>query len=405
MPLHPTSTSGRVSRRGLIAAAPLAVAACATPHRLPAVPVDLTERAETGVPHVRYLPERDPAPFIKLGTDALARERAWLASQGHTGPMPPAAYLAISGGGGDGAFGAGLLSGWTQRGDRPAFKLVTGVSTGALIAPFAFLGSSYDPTLQTTYTDTRDSDIFRKRSPLAALFKDAMADTQPMAKLVERYVTPELMTRIAAEYAKGRLLVIGTTNLDAREPVYWDMGAIASQADEAGIRLFRQITLASAAIPGAFPPVMIDVTVDGKHYQEMHVDGGATRQVFLYPQRLRLGEITDQDGLRRVRRLYLIRNARLDAKWASVDRRTLTIVGRAVDSLIQTQGVGDLMRIYLTSTRDGVDFNLASIPSTFNTPRLSEFDQDYMRALFEVGRSMAAAGFPWSKSPPGYGPT
>src|SRR5207253_1711556 len=131
----------------------------------------------------------------------------------------------------------------------------------------------------------------KKRGVLAALFEDALADTKPMARLLDHYVTPELMADIAAEYAKGRLLMVGTTNLDAREPVYWDMGAIASHPGPEAIGLFRKITLASASIPGAFPPVMIDVTAGGKRHQEMHVDGGATRQAFLYPPKMHLGAL------------------------------------------------------------------------------------------------------------------
>jgi hypothetical protein len=390
---------------GAALAVQLLVAACATPSRLPAVPSDLTAQAETAVPGARYFPDRDPGPFVQLGMASFEREQAWLQRSGHTGPLPPAAFLLVSGGGGDGAYGAGLLTGWTEAGTRPEFKLVTGISTGALIAPFAFLGSSYDPKLMETYTRVSDNDIFRKRNFTAALFDDAMADTTPLARMVERYITRELLDAVAAEYAKGRLLMIGTTNLDAREAVYWDMGAIASSQDPAALELFRLIVRASASIPGAFPPVMIDVTVDGRPYQEMHVDGGATRQVFMYPQTLHLGELARERNAERERSLYIIRNSRLDPDWASVDRRTMTIVGRAVSSLIQTQGLGDLNRIYLTSTRDGVDYNLAYIPRDFTVVKTSEFDPAYMSQLFDRGRQQARDGYPWEKYPPGYAPT
>lgn len=382
----------------------LVVAACATPERLAAVPVAMTAQAQPVVPRARFFPDRDGEPLIQEMMDSYRKEQAWLASTGHKGPLPPSTFLTISGGGGDGAFGAGLLTGWSEAGDRPQFKLVTGISTGALIAPFAFLGPKYDPLLRETYTQVSDKDIFKKRYFTAALFNDALADTTPMARLVERYVTRELLDAIAAEYAKGRLLFIGTTNLDAREPVYWNMGAIAASRDPAALELFRKVTLASAAIPGAFPPVMIDVTVDGQRYQEMHVDGGATRQVFMYPQNIHLGDIARSENIERRRILYIIRNARLDPDWASVDRRTLSIVNRAVSSLIQTQGVGDLNRIYLTSERDGVDFNLAFIPRDFTAPKHSEFDPGYMGPLFERGREMGRGGYPWTKYPPGYAP-
>ncbi len=380
------------------------VAGCATPRRMAAVPSALTAQAQTLVPDARIFPDRNDPAMTRMMLDSYVRERAWLAKSGQTGPLPPVAYLTISGGGGDGAFGAGLLTGWTASGTRPSFKLVTGISTGALIAPFAFLGPAYDPKLAETYTNVSDSDIFKKRNFTAVLFSDAMADTAPMGRLVERYITRELLDAIAVEYARGRLLMVGTTNLDSREPVYWNMGAIAASTDPGALALFRKIILASAAIPGAFPPVMIDVTVNGQRYQEMHVDGGATRQVFMYPQTLHLAEVSKAEGAERQRTLYIIRNARLDPDWASVDRRLLSIVNRSVSSLIQTQGMGDLNRIYLTSMRDHIDYNLAYIPSDFTAPKKSDFDVGYMRPLFERGRQLAEHGYPWRKYPPGYDP-
>jgi predicted acylesterase/phospholipase RssA len=387
-----------------VAALQLLVTACASPSRLAAVPSALTAQAQTSIPNARFFPDRNDPALVKEAIASYQKERAWLASTGHTGPLPPVAFLTISGGGGDGAFGAGLLTGWTESGTRPTFKLVTGISTGALIAPFAFLGSKYDPILADTYLHVTDQDIFKKRNFTAVLFSDAIADTAPLAKLVTKYVTRELLDAIAAEYAKGRLLLVGTTNLDSREPVYWNMGAIASSKDPEALTLFRKIIVASASIPGAFPPVMIDVTVDGVHYQEMHVDGGATRQVFMYPQTFRLAEQSAAMGADRQRAVYIIRNSRLDPDWASVDRRLLSIVNRAVSSLIQTQGLGDLYRMYLTTTRDHVDYNLAYIPSDFTVPKTSQFDVTYMRPLFERGRQMAAGGYPWAKYPPGYDP-
>jgi predicted acylesterase/phospholipase RssA len=380
------------------------IAGCASLNRVAAVPSGSTLQAQTVIPNARFFPDRSDPAFLQVILEASAKEQAWRDKNNELGPLPPVAYLTISGGGGDGAFGAGLLNGWTESGKRPEFKLVTGVSTGALIAPFAFLGPKYDGELKKTYTSVSDRDIFKKRGFTAMLFSDAMADTAPMAKLVERYITQALLDEIAVEYGKGRLLFIGTTNLDSREPVYWNMGAIASSRHPEALVLFRKITLASAAIPGAFPPVMIDVTAGGVRYQEMHVDGGATRQVFMYPQNLHLDKTAAAKGVVRQRTLYIIRNSRLDPDWASVDRRLMSIVGRSVSSLIQTQGLGDLNRMYLTATRDHLDYNLAYIPGDFNAPKKSDFDVDYMTPLFERGRQMASGGFPWAKYPPGYDP-
>ena len=206
-----------------------------------------------------------------------------MASQGQAGDLPPAYFLAISGGGDNGAYGAGFLNGWTAAGTRPEFKVVTGISTGALIAPFAFLGPKYDHVLEKVYTTSSQKDIFKKRGIAAWLFGDSMADTRPLASVIESYVTRALLDEIAAEYAKGRILLVGTTNLDSLEPVIWNMTAIAASQDPRAVPLFRSILLASASIPGAFPPVMIDVNLDGAKYQEMHVDGGTIAQVFLYP--------------------------------------------------------------------------------------------------------------------------
>lgn len=382
----------------------LLVAACATPTRMPAVPSALTAEAQTAIPNARFFPDRNDPGFITEGKQSYEREVAWRAASGQSGPLPPVEFLTISGGGGDGAFGAGLLTGWSESGKRPSFKLVTGISTGALIAPFAFLGSKYDPVLRETYTEVRDKDIFKKRNFTAALFDDAMADTSPMARLVSKYITQDLLNEIAAEYGKGRLLLIGTTDLDSRQAVIWNMGAIAASKDPAALELFHKIIRASASIPGAFPPVMIDVTVNGTRYQEMHVDGGTTQQVFMYPPNLHLAEAAAAMGAVRPRSVYIIRNSRLDPDWASVDRRTLSIANRAVSSLIQTQGVGDLVQMYLTATRDHVDYNLAYIPKDFTLQKKSEFDVNYMGPLFERGRQMGARGYPWSKYPPGYDP-
>jgi len=325
-----------------------------------------------------------------------------LAAQGHEGPLPPASYLAISGGGEDGAFGAGLLVGWTETGTRPEFKLVTGISTGALSAPFAFLGSAYDDQLKAVYTDISANDVLKKRNLLAAVFDDALADNAPLRQLIARHLTQEMLEEIAAEYQKGRILLIGTTNLDARRPVIRNISKIAASDNPGALDLVHDILVASAAIPGAFPPTMIDVQVDGQTYQEMHVDGGASAQVFVYPPALNVADISKQEHLTRERRAYIIRNARLDPDWANTKRVTMDIAGRAVSSLIQNQGVGDLFRIFATTERDGVDFNLAYIPATFDVPLNEPFDQHYMRELFKLGYDLGRSGYPWEKSPPGY---
>jgi predicted patatin/cPLA2 family phospholipase len=387
----------------------LLASGCATPPRQPAVPDQLQNQAQIpGLEKIRYRignPD-DLAEMAREGMESVKREQAYLAASGHQGLLPPATFLAISGGGDNGAFGAGLLNGWTVAGTRPTFKLVTGVSTGALTAPFAFAGPAYDATLKAVYTTISAKDVLEARNLLAALTSDAMADNHPLSKLIAKYVDQALLDVIAAEYAKGRLLLVGTTDLDARRGIIWNLTKIAASHDPKALELFRTLMIASAAIPGAFPPTMIDVAVNGQPYQEMHVDGGATAQVFIYPPSLRIKDQTRQLGIQqRERRAYVIRNSRLDPEWAQVERSTMTIAGRAISSLIHTQGIGDLYRIYLTTQRDGVDFNLAFIPDSFNAPHQEDFDTEFMRQLFAVGYDLAAKGYPWQKTPPGFAAT
>lgn len=384
----------------------LLAASCGPLTRYDAVPVEVAPRA--AIPNmrdIRYWGDGDPAQLDAMaaaGNAALQREIAYLAASGHQGAPPPAHVLAISGGGENGAFGAGLLVGWTAAGTRPQFKIVTGISTGALTAPLAFLGPAYDDTLRAVYTTISAKDVFESRGVYGMLFQDAMADTAPLRATVAKYFDQAMLDAIGEEDRKGRILLIGTTNLDSMRPVMWSIGAIANSGQPNRLKLVQDILVASAAIPGAFPPMMIEVSADGRTYQEMHVDGGATAQVFLYPPSLNLHASDEAKGYSRERHLYVIRNARLDPHWAQVERSTMSIAGRAITALIQTQGLGDLYRIYLTSQRDNIDFNLAHIPRSFSHELAEPFDSGYMSELFQLGYDMAVKGYPWEKAPPGF---
>ena len=376
--------------------------ACALP-RLEPVPSTLTERAVVpGIPNSRYWVDRDLDPFVEQVLQDLERESKALAQAGNPRDQPLSALLAISGGGDSGAFAAGLLAGWTAHGTRPEFRLVTGVSAGALIAPFAFLGSEYDEVIQTVSTSIGPKDVFRTRKLLTGLASDGMAHSKPLSRLVETYVTPEVVSAVADEYAKGRALYIGTTDLDSGRPVAWNMGAIASSEAPAALELFRKVLIASTSIPGAVSPVMIDVEIDGKRFQEMHVDGGVVTQVFLYPPRI-LAELQRVTGVPFQRELgaYVIRNGRLEPTWSGTKRRTLAIGGRAISTLTQTQGSNDVDRIYRAAQQDGVDFNLAYIGSDFSYPHDENFDPEYMKRLFDYAYRLSANGYPWHKTPPG----
>jgi predicted acylesterase/phospholipase RssA len=377
---------------------------CADMSRLAAVPADVKEEATVlGMDHIRYWGDEASTAMIDDALAAYRRELDAYRAAGGTGDLPPAEFLAISGGGENGAYGAGLLVGWTATGTRPTFKLVTGVSTGALTAPFAFLGPAYDRQLEEVYTTLSAKDVMQPRGYLAVLLEDAFADNTPLRRTVAKYFDQAMVDAIAAEDAKGRILLVATTNLDARRPIIWNITKIAASGHPRALELIRNVLVASAAIPGAFPPIMIDVEIGGEKHQEMHVDGGASAQVFVYPPSLSLEEPQFNAAQRaRGRRIYIIRNARLDPDWAQVERATFSILSRTVTSLIQTQGVGDLYRIYLSTQRDRMDFNLAYIPETFTTPLNEPFETAYMRALFDLGYARAAAGYQWAKVPPGF---
>jgi hypothetical protein len=227
---------------------------------------------------------------------------------------------------------------------------------------------------------------------------DAMADNAPLYKMISTFVDDRMVARIAEEYKKGRLLLILTTNLDAGRPVVWNIGAIADSGRPEAKELIKRILLASAAIPAAFPPVLFDAEVNGQRFQELHVDGGAIAQTFLYPGALTAG--ANKVGRRRI--AYIIRDGRLFAPWQDVERKTVTIAGRAVATLIASNGIGDLYRIYATVRRDGVDFNLAYIDEDFTLPYKGPFDRDYMTALFDYGFQLGKRGYRWKKVPPGY---
>lgn len=377
------------------------VVGCTTVDRGAAVPAPLTEKATVlGIPNARFWPDTDAAAMIEEANQARERERAARAAAGLTGPEPPANFLAVSGGSDNGAFAAGLLVGWSRNGTRPAFKLVTGISTGALVAPFAFLGPAYDQRLRAVYTDIGPPDIYEKRGLLSAVFHDSLADTAPLFALISRYADRQMLAAIAEEYRKGRLLLIGTTDIDVQRPVIWNIGAIAASGQPGALELFRKILLASAAVPALFPPVMIDVEAGGQHYQEMHVDGGAVAQTFLYPPQI--GRIVNlqQGQMARQRHAYIIRCGRLDPDWASVERHLLPIAGRAISTMIHYSGYNDILRIYATTQHDGVDYNLAYIGSDFKVEHKEAFDTAYMRALFDYGYERAVRGYPWHKTPP-----
>jgi hypothetical protein len=375
----------------LVGVAMAFVAGCSPPARLDALP--------SGAGVVSFV-QISNARFDSEDSEALKQE-IW---QSLTREYPKLSntMLALSGGQEDGAFGAGLLVGWSKQGSRPQFKIVTGTSTGALAAPFAFLGSDYDWALKKIYTETQSGDVTSSaRSLLSAVNNDSLMDNSSLAQSINKYLDVNLLDRIAEEYEKGRLLLISTANLDTGKLVIWNIGAIAASRHPARLKLVRNIMLASTAIPGIFPPVMIDVALDHDKRQEMHVDGGTVSQVFLYPPSLQLGSILWREGSTRPA-AYVIRNGRASPLPEKVARKTLSIAGRAVQTMIASNGVGDLYRIYTATRRDTIDFNLAMIGNDFTHPYTKPFDHTYMVKLFEHGLSKGIVGNQWQKVPPGF---
>jgi hypothetical protein len=391
-------------RRLAVALLLLGLAGCANFARLaPPPPQDSEGMAMLGVPNARFMADGVATPWEQEAAAAIARR---LAQEGlpRGTPLRPAHYLALSGGGDNGSFGAGLLVGWSQAGTRPEFDVVTGISAGALIAPFAFLGPAYDPQLRAVFAEVAPTDIVVfGRILTSVLFGEALADTSPLYRLITRHADQAMLDAIAREYRRGRLLLIGTTNLDIRRPVVWNIGAIAASGHPGALALFREVLLASASVPGAFPPVFVDVEVQGRRFQEMHVDGGAATQVFLYPPSLDLRSAAEAAGALRQRTAWVVRNGRIDVEGAPTDRNVFRIARRSVETLLHFSGIADIHRIYLTMQRDGVAFRLAAIGPEFDAPRAQPFDPDYMRALFEYGLTQGRAGSVWVDRPPPVG--
>jgi len=314
-------------------------------------------------------------------------------------PPQPGPWLILSTGGSDGAFGAGLLNGLSAAGNRPDYAVVTGVSTGALMAPFAFAGPKYDEALKDAYTKITSADIFEVGST-----GESFIDSWPLKELIAKQITPQLLADIAAAYQAGRRLFVVTTDLDAQRSVVWNMGAIAAHAadktgGDAALNLFRTVLLASGSIPGAFPPVLIDVEGNGKHFAEMHVDGGVGGQFFVAPPAMLASTSTDRIP---ASQLYIVVNSALQPDFQVVDRSTPIILSQAVGMAVQVDLRLMLDRTFVAAKNAGVGFNAATIPADFNAPSRGPFDPNYMKALFDVGFAQGKSAAAFATSPPPY---
>lgn len=347
----------------------------------------------------------DTVPVLDVRVSETLAEQSPVVRAGGGAPRP-FNVLVLSGGGAYGAYSAGVLAGWTEAGTRPTFDVVTGVSTGALIATLAFLGPDYDPELRKFYTTVTDSDVYRRRSDLNAVFSDAFADSKPLEKLINGTIDQALVNRLAVEHAKGRRLYVGTTHLESRRLVVWDVGAIASRKTEWDAPLIRRVLLASASIPGFFPPAKIPVEVDGRWYEELHVDGGVTASLFFRPPQVSKAEAkTLGDKPLSGSNLYIIVAGKLYADPAPVETRLLSIVENSISALLYAQTRGDLFQTYALTLATGMNYRLSAVPLGEDAPMdATSFDPVQMKALYEVGRRYAREGKAWRATPPGLQP-
>ncbi|MBL9201526.1 MAG: patatin-like phospholipase family protein [Opitutaceae bacterium] len=383
------------ARSALSAALALLCAGCTSLSVSPPVPKPAMLSASIpGFPGVRYGYDQTEADFIADYHSAMSAAQ----------PDPKGvSVLALSGGGPNGAFGAGLLVGWTQRGDRPEFRVVTGVSTGALAAPFAFLGPAYDDRLVRAYTKTHDSDIFiphLARSFFRLLRVEALTDTSPLHQMLAKLVDQPLVDAVAAEHRRGRRLYVCTHEIVTGRAVFWNLSAIAASGRPESLALFRKVLVASAAVPIAFPPQHFEVETPAGRFRETHVDGGLSRQVFLHLNGARSALRSPPEGPLTPLTAYIIRNGRTRLDYDAITPTLVPIALRTIEALISSEGVGDLHRIHAQTVAEQAAYRLAVIPDSFDLRHEGMFEPTYMRRLFDLGRERMLSGIAWQDSPP-----
>jgi hypothetical protein len=351
------------------------------------------KKVEKKTPAPKAAPkEQERTPFTAENEDAavipgIPDARAWGDSETDFARILPQAngpWLAISGGGSDGAYGGGVLAGWTESGTRPEFAVVTGVSIGSLVAPFAFLGPRYDDEIRKNFTTVGAADIFEDR-----MTRDSLVDYWPLRELIEKRVTPKLLSEIAAEHARGRRLFVATTNLDAGRRMVWNMGAIAARADDKALKLFRDILLASSSIPGFFSPVAIEVEANGKKFHELHGDGTLTAPFFVVPETMLSARSTSRLPFSQ---LYVLINSKLGPEFKMPDRNIPGVLGRSIGVALTAALRAEVMLIYVGAQRHGIALRIAHVDPSFDYPSRGPFDGKYMQALYDVGVAAGKKG-------------
>jgi len=359
----------------------------------PAEPAPQEAGPKRPPPRTPFTAEEDAAAIVPGMPDA----RFWADSDTdfkNALPGKPGPWLVLSSGGADGAFGAGLLNGLSAAGKRPDYTVVTGVSTGSMIAPLVFAGQKYDDALRDAYTKITAADVFE-----AGGSAESFVDSWPLKDLIAKFVTPALIADVAAQHRRGRRLFVVTSNLDAERSAVWNMGAIATHGGDDALKLFRTVLLASSAVPGGFPPVLIDVEASGKHFQELHADGGLGGQFFVAPAALMAAT---SDYHLPATALYVVINTGLKRYFQVVDRFVPSILTQVVGMAVPVDTRLMMDRAYVVAQRSGVPYNVATIPVSFNAPSRGAFDPDYMGALYKVGFEQGRSEAPFSATPPPY---
>lgn len=368
--------------------------ACTEKPSLPPVPAALLDAAQVpGFDGARQWGEAFAPAAPTRNHASLPRPAV-----GKGGPLN---VLALSGGASNGTFGAGLLAGWSEAGTRPRFHVVTGVSIGALAAPFAFLGPHYDDVLRQLFTGVAGQDIIAPRPRWLALFGDSMASSRPLQALIEKHFDARLMGEVATEHRAGRRLYVGTSHIYAGRQVIWDIGAIASSARADALPLIQRVLLASASVPILLPPVYFDVEAQGQRYNEMHVDGSIMRQVFIAPPGFDWDAATRLVGTDGSIAFYVVRNGRVRSEYMVMHAELLGLGEHAMAQMSQSLGIGDLHTIYLRALREGASYHAAWIGDSFTAPWTEWYDPAYAQALFEHGRDQARSASAWHALPPG----
>ena len=388
------SSTKRASLAGL-AALSLILGGCST--TTPRVPYTQAEAESADVPgmpsDVRFYADAPAFVFERFRQGVAAQAQA---------RHEPVTFLALSSGGADGAFGAGFIRGLTETRQRPEFTIVSGISTGALMAPFVFLGPRYDDTLQKLYTDGYASALVKNVNLLNAVVGNAFVDSDKLGKFIAQYIDQDVLDAVAAEHRKGRRLIVISTNLDQQRSVIWNMGAIANSHAPSALKLFRQVLAASASIPALFPPRLIDVESGGHAFQEMHVDGVALRQLYVAPDEVIYGGRSG--AANPIKDLYILVNNKIDPTFKVVDDTTVSVAARSLSTILKREGRNNVLSSYAYAQSHGMGYHIAFIDADVPEPpsgdAADQFSTEYMATLFARGEARGRQPSPWLSHPP-----